>query len=107
MFRTLKYCPAWPVKGFTSLTAVREWMLAFEHGYNEQHLHSGINFVTPADRHRGDDAERLAQRQQVYEAAKRQHPRRWSGNTRNWEVTGAVSLNPCKLEEMERKKMAA
>lgn len=107
MFRTVKYCPAWPVKGFGSLTIVREWMLAFEQGYNEQHLHSGINFVTPADRHRGGDQARLAKRTQVYEEAKRQNPRRWSGNTRNWAVAGPVSLNPCKLEEVERNKMAA
>src|SRR5680860_1005180 len=53
LFRTVKYCPKWPAKGFTSLPAVREWMLSFEHAYNEQHRHSGINFVTPADRHRG------------------------------------------------------
>ena len=107
LFRTLKYCPEWPKKGFSSLTAVREWMLAFEQGYNEQHLHSGINFVTPTDRHSGDDHALLAQRTQVYEKARRQHPRRWSGNIRNWSVTGPVSLNPCKIEEIERNKMAA
>lgn len=27
----------------------REWMLAFEQTYNEQHLHSGTQYVTPAD----------------------------------------------------------
>lgn len=107
LFRTLKYCPEWPKKGFASLTAVREWMLAFEQGYNEQHLHSGINFVTPSDRHRGGDHALLAQRTQVYEEAKRQHPRRWSGSIRNWSVAGPVSLNPCKVKEIERNKVAA
>ena len=107
LFRTVKYCPEWPVKGFASLVAVREWMLAFEQGYNKQHMHSGINFVTPAERHRGGDHALLAKRTQVYEEAKRQHPRRWSGNTRNWAVTGPVSLNPCKVEEIERNKIAA
>ncbi|HBS82435.1 MAG TPA: IS3 family transposase, partial [Halomonas campaniensis] len=48
LFRTVKYCPAWPTKGFASLSAVREWMLVFERAYNEQHLHSGIQYVTPA-----------------------------------------------------------
>jgi len=62
LFRTVKYCPAWPTKGFASLGAVREWMLAFERAYNEQHLHSGIQYVTPADRHRGVDQERLERR---------------------------------------------
>jgi putative transposase len=31
--------------------AVRKWMLLFEQIYNEEHLHGGINFVTPAQRH--------------------------------------------------------
>lgn len=107
LFRTVKYCPEWPSKGFASLEAVRDWMLTFKNAYNEQHLHSGIRFITPAERHRGADHERLAHRKMVYEKAKRQTPRRWSGNTRNWEVAGPVSLNPGKLQEVERNKLAA
>lgn len=107
LFRTVKYCPAWPTKGFTSLVAVREWMLTFEHAYNKQHLHSGINFVTPAERHRGVDGQRLAGRKAVYERARRLNPGRWSGNTRRWEATGSVSLNPGKPQEIERNKDAA
>ena len=107
LFRTVKYCPEWPSKGFKSLTVVREWMLSFEHAYNERHLHSGIQFVTPADRHRGIDHERLAHRTLVYERAKRRNPRRWSGNTRNWKVSGPVSLNLGKLQEIERNRPTA
>ena len=107
LFRTVKYCPAWPTKGFASLAAVRQWMLTFEHAYNKQHLHSGINFVTHADRHRGVDTQRLAHRKAVYERAKRLNPRRWSGNVRRWETTGSVSLNPGKPQEIELNKLAA
>jgi len=107
MFRTVKYCPKWPTKGFVSLEAVREWMLAFEYAYNEQHRHSGINFVTPASRHRGEDVALLGERKAVYERAKRLHPKRWSGETRNWEAVGAVSLNPGKFQEVERNQAAA
>ena len=107
LFKTLKYCPKWPAKGFSSLTAVRKWMLLFEQAYNEEHLHSGINFVTPAQRHQGVDAELLAKREAVYERAKSLNPRRWSGDIRNWKVAGAVSLNPGKLQEIERNKQAA
>ncbi|WP_157746896.1 hypothetical protein [Marinobacter sp. LV10R510-11A] len=53
------------------------------------------------------DHERLAHRTLVYERAKRQNPRRWSGNIRNWEVTGSVLLNPGKLQEIEHNKLAA
>lgn len=82
-------------------------MLAFERGYNSQHLHSGINFVTPNVRHIGKDMEQLQHRKWVYEAAKRRNPRRWSRATRNWEPVGAVSLNPGKLQEIELNKSAA
>ena len=107
MFRTVKYCPQWPVKGFETLQDVRDWMLAFEHAYNEQHLHSGINFVTPGARHRGEDKGVLAQRDRVYTEAKANNPQRWSGNTRDWTPTGAVPLNPSKEQEMVINTVAA
>jgi putative transposase len=91
LFKTLKYCPKSPVKGFASLTAVCKWMLLFEQAYNEEHLHSGINFVTLAQRHQGVNAEMLAKREAVYGRAKSLNPSRWYGGTRNWKVTGAVS----------------
>ncbi len=107
LFRTVKYCPKWPAKGFKSLEATRQWMLCFEHAYNEQHLHSGINYVTPGARHRGEEAPQLAYRKAVYEQAKRHNPKRWSGHTRNWEPTGAVPLNPGKCQEIKRNQCAA
>jgi putative transposase len=107
LFRTLKYCPAWPSKGFATLADVRDWMLIFEQAYNSHHLHSGINFVTPNARHEGKDGEQLKYRKRVYEEAKRQNPRRWSRATRNWEPVGAVALNPGKLQEVELNKTAA
>ena len=107
LFRTVKYCPKWPAKGFKSLEATRQWMLRFEHAYNEQHLHSGINYVTPGSRHRGEDQPQLAYRKAVYEKAKRNNPRRWSGQTRNWEPAGAVPLNPGKCREIEQNQSAA
>jgi putative transposase len=107
LFKTLKYCPQWPAKGFRSLTAVREWMLLFEQAYNEEHLHNSINFVTPAQRHQGVDAELLAKREAVYERAKNLNPKCWSGDIRNWTVAGAISLKPGKLQEIERNKQAA
>ena len=107
MFRTVKYCPKWPSKGFASLEALREWMLAFEYAYNEQHRHSGLNFVTPGSRHRGEDNVILANRKAVYEQAKQRNPKRWSGATRNCQPAGAVSLNPGKPQEITRNQRAA
>ena len=107
LFRTVKYCPTWPAKGFKSLEATRRWMLRFEQAYNEQHMHSGINYVTPGARHRGEDTQQLAQRKAVYEQAKRNNPGRWSGQTQNWTPTGAVPLNPGKPQEIGRNQCAA
>lgn len=95
LFRTVKYCPQWPAKGFCTLEQARSWMVRFNQFYNHEHCHSGIRFVTPAQRHKQQDSELLAKRKVVYENAKLAHPQRWSGRaTRNWTPIGAVSLNP-------------
>ena len=109
LFRTCKYCPAYPEQGFESLTAAREWMSTFVNWYNNEHRHSGIKHVTPAERHDGADIAILANRQAVYEQAKSKHPNRWSGATRNWQRVEQVWLNPeNKINKPTRaEKMAA
>lgn len=66
LFRTLKYCPQWPTGGFESLDAARIWLRDFILWYNHQHRHSRIRFVTPAQRHRGEDKQVLAKRHVLY-----------------------------------------
>jgi len=41
-------------------------------------LHSGINFVTPESKHKGEDVEILSNRNIIYINAKRKNPNRWS-----------------------------
>jgi putative transposase len=101
LFKTLKYCPAFPDKPFGSLDETRQWVATFEQWYNESHLHSALRFVTPCQRHRGDDTAILAQRHALYEAARDRHPERWSGQTRNWELEDTVHLNPGKSAKKE------
>ena len=93
LFRTLKYCPLYPTAPFASLDAAREWVATFLHWYNDEHLHSGIRFTTPASRHAGTDTAILHNRARVYHAAQRTHPSRWSGATRNWTKIARVTLN--------------
>tara|TARA_R110001583_G_C5596585_1_gene404197 strand:+ start:427 stop:1407 length:981 start_codon:yes stop_codon:yes gene_type:complete len=102
VFRTLKYCPAWPSQGFESLLAAREWVEEFMRWYNHDHCHSQIKFVTPAQRHAGKDVAILAGRNKVYEQAKNRRPERWTGNTRNWIPIGDVTLNPERVEQQEK-----
>lgn len=94
MFKTLKYCPQWPAKGFTELSEARRWVDQFVTWYNHEHQHSGIRYVTPSQRHQGQDALILKKRKQLYQQARKQHPARWSGTIRNWDVITAVELNP-------------
>lgn len=93
LFRTLKYVPAYP-GCFDSVDAARAYMETFVPWYNQVHLHSGIKFVTPNQRHRGEDRRILAKRQAVYAQARARHPERWSGRTRNWDRIDVVLLNP-------------
>ncbi|RDH87553.1 MAG: IS3 family transposase [endosymbiont of Escarpia spicata] len=94
LFRTLKYCPQWPSHGFESVQAARKWVSQLVRWYNEEHHHSQIRFVTPAQRHMGEDVAILAKRDQVYTQAKKKNPSRWSGETRNWAPVASVALNP-------------
>ncbi len=94
LFRTAKYRPEFPAKGFTDLAHARSWAASFVHWYNFDHRHSGIRYVSPAQRHAGDDQEILAARHEVYLRARERNPARWSGATRNWSPVGAVTLNP-------------
>jgi putative transposase len=93
MFRTLKYCPRYPSKPFANIEATRAWVAKFVAWYNEEHLHSGIKFVTPASRHRRQDEGILQRRKDVYNVARRRHPSRWPGQMRNWEPIRVVRLN--------------
>jgi transposase InsO family protein len=101
LFRTVKYTPAYPEGPFASLDAARSWVAHFVPWYNEAHYHSSIRFVTPGQRHRGEEPAVLQQRAAVYEAARAQHPSRWSGEIRNWTPVGPVSLNPGKPSDRE------
>ncbi len=94
LFRTLKYRPEYPSRPFDSIEEARAWVAAFVEWYNTEHLHSGIRFVTPDDRHHGREAEILARRRTVYEQARQRHPDRWSRATRNWTPIEKVRLNP-------------
>jgi putative transposase len=94
LFRTVKYRPEFPLKGFADLQTAREWSARFVRWYNEEHRHSGIRYVTPAQRHAGQDRRLLDARHAVYQDARERNPRRWSGQTRNWQPLAIVTLNP-------------
>jgi hypothetical protein len=96
LFNTVKGRPDFPDQPFESPEAARIWVAKFTSWYNNEHLHSALKFVTPAQRHRSEDTELLAQRDVLYQAARAANPARWSGETRTWQPPSSVLLNPGK-----------
>ncbi len=71
---TILTCTEYPARGFCDLASARQWAAEFVHWYNHEHRHSGIQFVTPQQRHTGQDKAILAHHHQVYEQAKQNRP---------------------------------
>ena len=99
-FRTCKYSPGYPPQGFEDIEMARQWVLKFITWYNGVHLHSGLSYVTPDQRHSGQADAILMQRQVVYAAARARHPLRWKRPPRAWQAPATVWLNtPSKLDQ--------
>jgi hypothetical protein len=108
VFRTLKYRPQWPSNGFKDLTDVRKWVERFVHWYNHEHKHSKIRFVTPQQRHAGQDQQILDNRKVVLEQARNKTPSRWGGREiRNCTAVGAVMLNPDREQQITSEELQA
>jgi len=102
IFKTCKYRPDYPYKGFSNIDESRAWVLSFVRWYNQHHKHSGLKFMTPNQRHTGISSQVVEKRSQVYEAAKARNPDRWTGKTRNWKPPQVVYLNPTDEQAMDK-----
>ncbi len=76
LFKTLKYQPEFP-KTFLNIAEARYFCKQFFAWYNVEHRHSGIALLAPCDVHYGRAAERIAQRQEVLDAAYEAHRERF------------------------------
>lgn len=94
LFRTCKYRPDYPRKPFADVAAARAWMHRFVQWYNHTHKHSGLKYVTPAQRHSGQAEQLMAKRREVYAAARERAPSRWTKGLRDWALKTEVWLNP-------------
>ena len=104
LFRTCKYRPDWPSAGFKNIDEARTWVLKFTRWYNYEHKHSKLRFVTPGQRHTGQDKAILAKRKERIEEAKAANPNRWGKrDVRNCTPVGPTTLNP----ERKQTKQAA
>ena len=75
-FKTLKYCPAFPVQ-FGSIEDARVFCSQFFWYYNNEHRHSGIAMHTPASVHDGTAVKIHARRVATLRAAYLAHPERF------------------------------
>jgi putative transposase len=104
-FKTVKYHPDFPAT-FSNLAEARDFCRRFVSWYNNEHRHSGIALLTPADVHRGRAATRIAQRQMVLDAAYTAHPDRFvRGKPRAPQLHSAVYIN--RPEQTTRDESAA
>lgn len=101
LFKTMKYVPQYPAYGFADLEGARKWVKKFVDWYNKEHLHSGISYLTPFQRHHGLGQLILDNRKRVYAQARQKYPERWSKGIRKWELPSYVSLNPIKNKETQ------
>lgn len=106
LFKTLKYHPTFPKwSKFNGINNARIWCEKFAIWYNQVHLHSALKFVTPQQRHNGDDLGIRQKRHAVYQLAKNKNPQRWSKDSRNWSLPETVTLNPSKKSNLEKKEI--
>jgi putative transposase len=91
LFSTLKRNAGYPKKFYT-IEEAREWMARFVNWYNNEHMHSGLCYVTPAQRRKGEDREIFEKRNKTFDLARLAHPERWTGKTKVWEIEQEVFL---------------
>jgi putative transposase len=105
LFKTLKYHSTFPKwTKFLDINESRVWCEKFVVWYNQVHLHSALKFVTPLQRHNGEDDVIRHKRDLIYQIAKKQNPKRWSGDSRNWSLPMIVTLNPNKKADLNKQE---
>jgi len=93
-FRTFKYRPEFPDR-FGSLAHARGVSHDLFTWYNDEHHHSGLSYLTPADVHYGRAATILEVRHRTRQAAYAAHPERFvKGPPRHEALPEAVWINP-------------
>jgi len=75
-FKTLKYRPDFPDR-FGSIQDARAFCIDFVGWYNEEHRHSALGYLSPADVHFGRADDRREHRARVLGAAFEDHPERF------------------------------
>jgi len=75
----------------------RRWFADFIDWYNNSHMHSGLQYVTPAQKRSGQYISIFTERNRIINEARFAHPERWCGRmAKQYIVRAAEVLNPDK-----------
>lgn len=91
-FGTLKRHVSFP-NLFKSTSESSQWFANFVDAYNTKHQHSGIGYVTPEQKHTGQDVVILKRRQNTLNEAAALHPERFVNGPRKITPVTEVCLN--------------
>jgi len=95
-FKGVKHICGYP-SCFRTIDCARRWFADFIDWYNNSHLHSGLQYVTPAQKRSGQYISIFSERNRIINEARFAHPERWSGRmAKQYIVRAAEVLNPDK-----------
>ena len=92
LFGTIKTYRNFP-GSVDDLESGRKYFLNFFNDYNYNNRHSGIQFLTPAQRHYGEEEKILSIRNRVIEEFFKENPHRYSGKPKKFEPIKEVKIN--------------
>ena len=98
-FGTLKTDYKYPSQGFKTQEDVNLWLASFIDWYNDE-PHSNLNYVSPNQRHMGQEEEILSNRLQVFHKGYLKHPERFSRGIRKIRIPKIVCLLPMEDEDI-------
>ena len=95
-FKSVKYICGYP-SCFRTIDGARRWFADFIDWYNNSHMHSGLQYVTPAQKRSGQYISIFTERNRIINEARFAHPERWCGRmAKQYIVRAAEVLNPDK-----------
>lgn len=100
-FKTLKYCPQFPGR-FESIKQAEKYCQEFFTWYNQEHYHSGIQWLKPKSVHYGMAGEVLKHRHQVLLDAYNENPVRFNNRTPTLRELKPVYINPPEESTVEK-----
>lgn len=96
-FKTLKYTRGYP-HYFDTIENARIWFADFVYWYNYKHWHSGMNYITPMQKRKGEHIAIFNSRNETLRIAKARFPVRWGKRkTRRFIAPSYEVLNPKKI----------